>query len=109
MRKHRQLIFAVAIDEFSISEKIEPVVNRRIERAQEAIATKSAPLEELSSLELSRIAKIIDQQIAHLPAVPHLFAVHPRERLAVVLRGCRIDQVLLLLDGSELGVALIDN
>src|SRR5215469_12816230 len=39
----------------------------------------------------------------------HFFAVDPNERLAIVLRGRRVQQVFLLFHRSELSVALINN
>src|SRR5262249_55639100 len=91
MRKHRQLIFAVPIEKLSIGKKMEPVVDGRVDGAEQAIAAKSPPLKQLPRLELSRIAKIIDQQVAHLPAVTHFLAVHTGQRLAIVFRRRRID------------------
>src|SRR6266403_1970456 len=55
------------------------------------------------------MSEMFHQQRAHLPAMAHLFDHHTGERLAVVFRGCGLEEPTLLLDGSKLGVALVDD
>src|SRR5207245_4553958 len=52
---------------------------------------------------------MIEQQSAHLPAVPHLFNHHAGERPTVPICRRRLEQMPLLLDTGELSIALIDN
>ncbi len=65
-----------------------------------------APLEKLARLARTRVAEVMHQEIRHLVAVAHLFAVDARQRLKVVLGRRRVVEMPLLLDRGELGVAL---
>ena len=109
MAEHGQLIFAVSIDKFGISEKVQPVIDRRIERTQQTIASKRSAFEKFFCFQFPGIAEIVHQKITHLPAVTHFLAVDPGERLPIVFRRGRIEQILLLLDRGKLGVALIND
>ena len=46
------------------------------------------------------------EEVGHLVAVPHLLAIHPRQRPEVVVGRRRVVQLALLFDRRELGVAL---
>src|SRR2546422_752183 len=107
--QHGELVFAVAVHEIRVGEKVEPVVDVLIEGAEQALLVKGAPLEHLLRLDASGVAEMADQQVAHLPAVAHLFGHHAAEGLAVVLGGSVLKQAALLLDRSKLGVALKDD
>ena len=52
---------------------------------------------------------MVDEEVAHLPAVPHLLDHDPADAVGVVVGGGGLEQVPLLLDGGELGVALVDD
>jgi hypothetical protein len=77
MAQHRQLILAITVDELGVGEEVEPVVYRRVKRIQEPVTTERSPFQKFSRFEFSRIAEVVDEQVAHLPAVAHFFAVHP--------------------------------
>ena len=107
--QHLQLEFAVAVNEIGVGKKIEPVVNRLVERAQQALALKGAALQHLLRFHFAGVAKVFDKQRAHLPAMAHLFDHHPGQGAPVVIRGRRFKQEALLLATGKLGVALIDD
>src|SRR3972149_140280 len=65
------------------------------------------PLQQALGAGLAGVAEIGDQQIAHLPAVAHFFAINADHRLQVITRRRPLQQVALLFDGGKLGVPLV--
>src|SRR3984957_4803424 len=96
--QHGQLKFSVAIDEIGVGEEIEPIVDDLIKRAEQPLLFESAPLKHLLRFHFSAVAKMIDQQVAHLPAVPHFFRHHAAERFAVMLAWRMREEPALLFD-----------
>lgn len=109
MMEHSELVLSIPVYKSGVGEKIEPVIDRLIEGSEEAIPFKGPPLQELSGLQLSGIAEMGNQEVAHLPFVAHLAVHDPEEALEVIGGGCRVDKVALLLRGSELRVSLVND
>ncbi len=97
MMQHGELVFAIAIDEAGVGEKVDEVVDVFIERAQEPGVIVSPPLEQLLRFQFTRVAEVADQHMAHLPAVALFFAHDAQQTLAIVVRRRGIDQLALLL------------
>src|SRR2546425_356419 len=108
-RQHRELELAVAIDELRVGEEVEPVVHQLVERAEQALPLVGAAVEQLRRLALSLVTEVRAQQVRHLPAVPHLLGHDAHQRQQVVVRRGVLEEAALLLDGSELGIALVDD
>ena len=108
-REHVELELAVAVHELGVGEEVDPVVHVHVEGAEQAVVLPGAPLEQLARLDLARLAEVVDEQVAHLPAVAHLLDHDPADALGVVVGGRGLEQVALLLDGGEFGVALVDD
>ena len=89
--------------------KSHPVVHVHVEGAEKPAVLPRPALEELARLDLSRFTEVVDQEVAHLPAVPHFLGHDPADAVRVVVRGRGFQQVALLLDGRELRVALVDD
>ena len=107
--EHGELELAVAVHELRVSEKVQPVLHRLVESAQQPIVGKGAPLEQLLRLNAPGAAKLVNQQMAHLPAVAHLFRHHAHQAQVVVAVGRGVEEPALLLDGRKLRVPLIDD
>ena len=108
-REHVELELAVPVDELGVGEEVDPVVHVDVEGAEQPAVLPGAPLEELARLDLSGFAEVVDEQVAHLPAVAHLLDHDAADAVGVVVRGGGLQQVALLLDGRELRVALVDD
>src|SRR5437870_9485814 len=67
IREHGELELAVAVYELRVGVKIQPVLDRLVESAEEPVVGEGAPLEQLLRLDPPRAAKLADQQMAHLP------------------------------------------
>src|SRR5206468_12528069 len=61
-----------------------------------------AALEHLLRLDPPAVAKMIHEQVAHLPAMAHFFRHHAAKRLAVVLARRVLEEAPLLLDRRKL-------
>ena len=96
MREHGQLEFSVAVHELRVGEKVEPVFDRLVEGAEQAVVGEGS-------------AELGDEHVAHLPAVAHFFGHDAHQAEVVVARGRRLEQPPLLLHGREFGVSLIDD
>src|SRR6266849_3077705 len=107
--EHGELVFAVAIDEIGVDEKVEPVVDVLIEGAEEALLIEGAALQHFLGFDAAAVPEVVHQEMAHLPAVAHFFGDDAAEGLAVVFAGRGFEEAALLLDGGEFGVALIDD
>jgi len=107
--EHRELVFAVAVDEIGVDEEVKPVVDVLIEGAEESLLVEGAAFEHFLCFDAAAVAEVIHQEMTHLPAVAHFFGDDAAERLPVVFAGRGFEKVALLLDGSEFGVALIDD
>src|SRR5215471_8711859 len=107
--EHSELELSVAIDEICVGEEVEPVIDILVEGTEQAPLLERAPLEHLLRFDAPAVTEMVDQQVAHLPAVAHLLCHNAAERLPVVLRGSGLKQPPLLLDRSKLRVPLIDD
>ena len=108
-REHVELELAVAVDELGVREEVDPVVDVDVEGPEQAVVLPGAALEELARLDLPGLAEVVDEQVAHLPAVAHLLDHDPAGAVGVVVRRRALEEVALLLDRGELGVALVDD
>jgi len=107
--QHLQLELAVAIDKVGVGEEIHPVVDIDVESAEQTFVFEGTALKHLLGFNFAGVAKVIEQERAHLPAVTHFFDHDPRERAAIPVSGRGFEQVPLLLDAGEFGVALVDD
>ena len=107
--EHGELEFAVAVHKIRVGEEIQPVAHVLVEGPEQPFALEGAALQHLLRLDAPAVAELVDQQVAHLPAVPHLLRHHAAQRLPVVFGGRGLEQPPLLFNGSELGVALVDD
>ncbi len=71
--------------------------------------SKRPAFQHLLRFHFARIAEVVDQQSAHLPAVPHLFDHHPGDGPAIPVSRRALKQVALLLHAGEFSVALVDD
>ena len=110
MQQHRQLKFPVAIHEVRVGEEIQPMRDVFVERVEQAVfLAEGAAFEHLLRLDLAFAAEVLDQQVAHLISVTGLLDHDAHERREIVLGRSVVHQKPLLLVGSKLGVALIDD
>src|SRR6185437_8611103 len=107
--EHGELEFTVAVHEIGVREEIEPVADFLIEGAEEAARFKGAALEHFLRLDAAAVAEMVDEEVAHLPAVAHFLGDHAAEGFAVVLAGRMLEEAALLFDGGKLRIALIDD
>ena len=91
MMEHGELVLSISVYKSGVGEKPEPVIERLVEGSEEAIPFKGPPLQELSGLQLSGIAEMGNQEVAHLPPVAHLVVHDPKEALEVLGGGGRVD------------------
>ena len=108
-REHVELELPVAVDELGVREEVDPVVHVHVEGAEQPVVLPGAALEELARLDLPGLAEVVDEQVAHLPAVAHLLDHDPADAVGVVVGGRGLEEVALLLDRGELRVALVDD
>src|ERR1700752_2681134 len=105
--QHRELKFSVPIYKSGVGEEIEPIVDDLIKRAQQTLLFESAPLEHLLRLHFAAVTEMVDQQVAHLPAVAHFLGHDAAERLAVMFAGRIREKAALLFDRRKLRIALV--
>ena len=74
--QHGELEFSIAVHEIRVGEKVQPVGHFLIEGAKQALGFKCAAFQHFLGFHFSTVAEVIDQQMAHLPAVPHFFGHH---------------------------------
>jgi hypothetical protein len=66
-----------------------------VERAQQPGVLVGAPFEKSLRFQLARLAKVVDQHMAHLPAMALLLAHHAQQALTIIIRWRRVDQLSL--------------
>src|SRR5881409_859586 len=91
MAEHRQLKFTIPVDKLSVGEEIEPVVNQRVERAQQPITFENSSLQKFSNLQFSGISKVVNQEIAHLPTIAHFLTIDTNQSLAIIISRDRFE------------------
>src|SRR3989442_1804205 len=107
--QHLQLKFSVTIDKIRIGKKIHPIINVNVERSQQAFVLESAPLQHFLGFDFAGIAKMFDEQCAHLPAVAHLLDHDTGDCAAIPVGRRGFKEMAFLLDAGEFGIALIDD
>ena len=107
----QELVLAVPVGEHREHEEGQPVLDRLVERGQDArlVHVPRAPLQQLLGLFAAVAAEVAVQQVDHGPQVPSLLHVDLEQVAAVVHGGRAVAQQALLLDGRGLGVALRDD
>src|SRR4029077_3650951 len=100
---------AAPSDELGVGKEVEPVVHELVEGAEQPFPLVGPALEQLGRLALAFVPEVRAEQVGHLPPVPHLLGHHAHQREQIIVRGRVCQEVALLLDGRELGVALIDD
>ena len=77
-----------------------------VEGTEQAVAVLGVALEELLRLAASLLTEVGHEQVGHLPTVALFFGHDAGRSVAVVLGRSTGQQVALLFDGGEFGVAL---
>ena len=111
LRQRHQLRLAVAVGEHGEHEEVEPVVDRLVERFEDArlVAVAALALEQLLGFVAAVAAEVGVQQVDHRPEVTPLFDVHLKQIAEVVHARAALAEQPLLLDAGRLGVALRDD
>src|SRR5262245_52525673 len=86
MAKHLELIHPVSIDKGGKSEEIDPIFHRLVKGSQEPFLLIGSPFQKFSCLRFALVAEVTHQEIAHLPAVAHLFGIDPDDATEISFR-----------------------
>ena len=108
LRQRQQLRLAVAVGEHREHEEVEPVVDRLVERLEDArlVAVAALALEQLLGFVAAVAAEVRVQQVDHRPEVAAFLDVHLEQVAQVVEARAALPEPALLLDARRLGVAL---
>ena len=108
LRQRHQLRLAVAVGEHREHEEVEPVVDRLVERFEDArlVAVAALTLEQLLRLVAAVAPEVGVQQVDHRPQVTAFLDVHLKQVAQVVQARAALAEQPLLLDARRLGVAL---
>ena len=111
LRQRQQLRLAVAVGEHREHEEVEPVVDRLVERFEDArlVAVAALALEQLLGFVAAVAAEVRVQQVDHRPQVAAFLDVHLEQVAQVVEARAALAEQPLLLDAGRLGVALRDD
>ena len=111
LRQRQQLRLAVAVGEHREHEEVEPVVDRLVERVEDArlVAIAALAREQVLGLVAAVAAEVRVQQVDHRPEVPAFLDVHLKQVAQVVEARAAVAEPALLLDARGLGVALRDD
>ena len=111
LRQRQQLRLAVAVGEHREHEEVEPVVDRLVERVENArlVAVAALPREQVLGLVAAVAAEVRVQQVDHRPQVAAFLDVHLKQVAQVVEARAAMPEPALLLDARRLGVALRDD
>jgi hypothetical protein len=103
--------FAVAVGEHREHEEVEPVVDRLVERFENArlVAVAALPLEQFLRLVAAVAAEVGMQQVDHRPQCRPFLDVHLKQIPQVVQARTAMAEHPLLLDAGRLGIALRDD
>ena len=109
--ERQQLRLAVAVGEHREHEEVEPVLDRLVERVEDArlVLVPAAPLEQLLGLVAPVAAEVGVEQVDHRPEVAAFLDVHLEQVAQVVEARAERAEHALLLDARRLGVALRDD
>jgi hypothetical protein len=103
-----KLVLAVAVGEHREHEEVEPVVDGRVERAEDPglVGVAAAALEEFFRFLAAIAAEVAVEKVNHRPQVTAFLDVDLEEIAQVIKRGRGEAEQALLLDARGLGVAL---